>query len=102
MARRVRLQVLDDSLPAGVEPCCGNCLHSRFVDSVDSDHPYRVAFPLRCRLQRPGSWMPGDKDARAFPTQLCAIVNDLTYEHENHQLWVRPEFGCINWEPKDA
>lgn len=99
MAPRVRLQVLDGSLPEGVSPCCGNRKHARLVDSVDAGNPYRVAFSLRCRLQVPAQWMPLEKDVMLQPGQMCAPVNDLTFDHDDVMLWVKPEFACISWEP---
>lgn len=90
MGRRVRLQVLDDSLPAGVEPCCGNCSYA--ATGPGGGGEYRgQPFPIRCKSVEAGP----EFDRRLGPLAVAYGTLD-----EFGQLWVRPEFGCINWTPK--
>lgn len=102
MARRVRLQVLDDSLPAGVEACCGNCRHATDQSEksgLGNDDPRRDIWPLRCDLaELPAwSWMDEALKRPELASRLCVTIDGSDYHGE---LWMRPEFGCINWEPR--
>lgn len=86
-----------------MEGRCSTCKWARSAAIEDewAGADYRLArlgFPLRCeKAQMIGTQYPDKEDLAKLAARMCVTIDGSEYMGE---LYVRPDFGCVQWEAK--
>ena len=86
-----------------MEGRCGTCKWARTTEEPSehggSDHRLaRLGFPLRCERAQmiDVNYLTPEREAE-LAARMCVTIDGSEYFGE---LYVRPDFGCVQWEAK--